>query len=264
MKINLTHQSLIKVSGSDAENFINSQVSNNIKQLQENDLQLNAYCQHQGKIISLLWVARAENYFFLSLNSELLDTVISRLQMYKMISQVVIEDVSEIYQQIGLIDEKHSRSYRLSDRLQIELGEHNSSYSNDLNLWKANLIRENIPDISLINSEKFVPQMLNLDIDEIGVSFTKGCYPGQEVVARLHYLGTPKRRMHQFFTHHSIQEGDAIYSNASQSLKPCGRILQIAQDRDVYIFLAVIETDHLDVQLSLSSEDYIAVSKLQN
>ena len=49
-----------------------------------------------------------------------------------------------------------------------------------------------------MTSEKLVPQMLNLDIDEFGVNFSKGCYPGQEVVARLHYLGSAKRRLFAF------------------------------------------------------------------
>jgi folate-binding protein YgfZ len=52
--------------------------------------------------------------------------------------------------------------------------------------------------VTLATSEKFIPQDLNLDIEEVGVSFTKGCYPGQEVVARVHYLGKPKRRLYRF------------------------------------------------------------------
>ena len=88
--------------------------------------------------------------------------------------------------------------------------------------WKKACIDWQIPEVVLSTSEKLVPQMLNLDIDEFGVNFSKGCYPGQEVVARLHYLGKAKRRLFSFKSESEMQVGDNLYCASSKAAKARG------------------------------------------
>ena len=92
MKYLLNERALLKISGSDAEIFLQAQLSNDINKLDGKSIQLNAYCQHQGKILALFWVMRYEDYFFLSFPFELVDNIKKRLQMFVIMSDVKIED----------------------------------------------------------------------------------------------------------------------------------------------------------------------------
>ena len=73
MKIILNDRALLKISGADSESFLQNQLSNDIKNLDKSSAQLNAYCQHQGKIIALFWVMRYEDSFLLSFPNDLLE-----------------------------------------------------------------------------------------------------------------------------------------------------------------------------------------------
>jgi len=86
MKIILNDRALLKISGADSEVFLQNQLSNDIKKLDESSAQLNAFCQHQGKIISLFWVMRYEGDFLLSFPLDLLEKIQSRLKMFIIIS----------------------------------------------------------------------------------------------------------------------------------------------------------------------------------
>ena len=90
MHIQIQDRVLIKVSGGDAESFLQAQLTNDITLLEKNTVQLNAYCQHQGKVISLFWVMRADDEFLLSFPLDLAEKVISRLRMFIIISDVLI------------------------------------------------------------------------------------------------------------------------------------------------------------------------------
>ena len=95
MNINLINRTLLKVSGKDAEEFLQNQLTNDISKLDNSNVQLNAYCQHQGKIIALFWVMRSDECFLLSFPTDLAEKVIARLQMFVIMSDVIIEDISE-------------------------------------------------------------------------------------------------------------------------------------------------------------------------
>lgn len=150
----------LKVCGGDAQSFLQGQLSNDIDKIADGKWQLNAYCQHQGRIIALLWVGKYGADFYLVLPLDLQELVLNRLKMFALNAKISIEKTQQNHLQLP-----------------------------DLKYY---------PQICIATSEKFIPQDLNLDIDEAGVSFSKGCYPGQEVVARVHYLGKPKRRLYQF------------------------------------------------------------------
>ena len=119
MKILLKDRALLKISGFDAETFLQSQFINDISMLNNSEVQLNAYCQHQGKIISMFWVMRYEDSFLLSFPNDLVEKIKSRLQMFVILSDVLIEDISDKYLQIGLINENQPSSYSINEKLTL-------------------------------------------------------------------------------------------------------------------------------------------------
>ena len=195
----LINRALLKVSGPDAEDFLQSQFSNDIKHIPEKEIQINAYCQHQGKIIAIIWVFKKDDAFYLSIHSSVSTLVLDKLNMYKMMSDVIFEDKSKEINQYGVVDEEIDiNGFKINNKMHLKTTREVLESEENNYYWNKCLIDSYIPEVMINTSELFVPEVLNLDIDELGVSFTKGCYPGQEVVARMHYLGKPKRRLFQF------------------------------------------------------------------
>ena len=264
MFFHIEDRALLKISGSDAEVFLQAQLSNDINKLDRKSIQLNAYCQHQGKILALFWVMRYEDSFFLSCPFELVDDIKSRLQMFVIISDVKIENYTSKFSQIGLINETSSGSFCINEKLSVivtkssDLDGFKFNSSDD---WKKLLIDAKIPEVFLKTSEKLVPQMLNLDIDEIGVNFSKGCYPGQEVVARLHYLGSAKRRLFTFKADHEMQVGDSLYCSTSKTAsargdryKGSGIVVSRVKYNSLFHCLATLDVDLIDELITLNNK----------
>ena len=254
----LKNRALLKLSGKDVQGFLQGQFSNDINALNDSQIQLNAYCQHQGKIIALIWVMKKKADYYLSFPSDLADVVIKRLSMFKMMSDVNITDVSDEIIQLGLLDGNGQdlvdfkfnaqQSIALVDSVEgIELANFNN--------WELACIENGLPEVHAKTSEMFAPQLLNLDIDEMGVSFTKGCYPGQEVVARLHYLGKSKRRMRAFQSDATLQVGDELMVKDSKSIKASGLIVRQVRIDDISYCLATIEIAHENSHIALNSPD---------
>ena len=274
MHIQIQDRALLKVSGGDAESFLQAQLTNDITLLKNNSVQLNAYCQHQGKVISLFWVMRSEEDFLLSFPLDLAEKVISRLRIFIVISDVLIEDISEHYSQIGLINEDNPRAYIINESLSL-LIENSRNTDKEINSnydeWIKASIESKIPEVYLSSSEKFVPQMLNLDINEIGVNFSKGCYPGQEVVARLHYLGDAKRRLFTFKSEYEIQVGDSLYCASSKTAKARGNrykgsgiVVNSVKFNSVFYCLATLDTELLDCEITLNNKHGPILKKINN
>jgi folate-binding protein YgfZ len=228
-------------------------------------VQLNAYCQHQGKIIALIWVMKQADDFYLSFPSDLAEIVTKRLTMFKMMSAVEITDVSNDLIQLGVIDEGFDNAFKLNDQQSVALVENVDGVELDNESeWALACITNNVAEVELKTSEKFVPQLLNLDIDEVGVNFTKGCYPGQEVVARLHYLGKSKRRMRQFECEGEVNVGDELLVTGSKSAKASGIVVRRVQLGDKSTFLATVEVAFEDAAITLNNADGIQLTRIKN
>ena len=274
MRVLLKNRALLKISGKDSEEFIQNQFSNDIEKLNHSSIQINAYCQHQGKIIGLFWVMRYKDNFLLSFPLDLADVIKSRLQIFVIMSDVIIDDISASYSQIGLIDEKHSDAYSINDRLSLiidnTIDKFNSKIEENTE-WILACIKSSLPEVFLATSEKFVPQMLNLDINEIGVNFSKGCYPGQEVVARLHYLGSAKRRLFSFESDHEMQVGDSLYCSTSKTAlargnryKGSGIVVSKVKSNSLFFCLATLDVDLIDEEISLNNEHGPKLKQIKN
>ena len=274
MHCNLTNRALLRISGADAEEFLQNQFSNDIKKIENSNVQINAYCQHQGKIITLLWVMRTDSNFLLSFPDDLFEKVISRLQMFVIMSDVIIEDVSKEFSQIGLIDEEAPESYYINDRMSLLISsskEKIAKSSTNADEWSKVTIDSQLPEVFLSTSEKFVPQMLNLDINEVGVNFSKGCYPGQEVVARLHYLGKAKRRLFSFKSDSEMQIGDNLFCASSKAAKARGKrykgsgiVVNKVKYNSLFYCLATLDVDLIDEEITLNNKNGPKLEKINN
>lgn len=258
MLIFLENYSVLKISGVDSKSFLNSQFSNNILLLDsnQNQCQMNAYCQHQGKVISVISVLKIDDYFLLIFPKNLLEKVSSKLNLYKMMSLVNIENLSERIFLYGQINETDKKSYKIINNLSYKISpvKINSKLA-ALEIWEYECIKNRLPEIQSETSEKHIPQALNLDIDQIGVSFTKGCYPGQEVVARMHYLGKPKRRLFRFQTKFKVSIGDSLNTNDSKSMKSSGQVIRVVNEGHVFHFLGVFEINNINDGIYLNNDE---------
>jgi len=274
MYINLTNRALLKISGADAEDFLQNQLTNDISKLDNANVQINAYCQHQGKIIGLFWVMRNEDYFYLSFPSDLINKIKARLQMFVIMSDVLIDNVSEEFSQIGLIDEEEPESFFIDERMSLLITtskEKKALNSANADEWTKASIDSQLPEVFLFTSEKFVPQMLNLDIDEFGVNFSKGCYPGQEVVARLHYLGEAKRRLFSFQCDSEVQIGDNLYCSSSNAAKAradrykgSGMVVNKVKYNSKFYCLATLDVDLKDEKITINNESGQILTRINN
>ncbi len=227
----LSHLGLLEISGADAVTFLQGQVTNDVKLLAGANAHYSAYCNPKGRMLALFLAFSHYDHLHLQFNRELLEPIMKRLKMYVMRSKVEIKDVSDSIIRFGLngpeaasmlvpmfskIPAQDYELVSLENGTIIKLPSFNADarfeiFSDATNapiIWdalKVNCqlvekshwdwleIQAGIPDVTLKTQEKFVPQMLNLDILN-GINFKKGCYTGQEIVARTHYLGSVKRR----------------------------------------------------------------------
>ena len=259
MKVIINNRSLISVKGSDAQSFLQSQLTNDINNLEEKKVQINAYCQHQGKILAILWVIKLSDTYMLIVPKELSMLIIEKLNLYKFMSDVSFQDLTKEFFLYGLIDEEIPDSFRLARNMDILLSKEEVN-SMDYELWERDCIERMIPEVLQITSEKFIPQALNLDIAEFGVSFTKGCYPGQEVVARMHYLGEPKRRLFRFTSRFEVLVGDSLDVTDSKSLKSSGQVIRAVMVDGEFHFLGVFEVNYINDKIFLNKDQNKLVS----
>ncbi len=226
----LSHYSLLEASGDDVVEFLQGQLTNDIKLVTENIGQLSAYCNPKGRILANFRIFKRDDYYYMRLRSDITEATLKRLRMFIMRSKVELIDKSDELCRMGIAGENATK-YLSSLFNKLPENADESSTENEItiiklagalpqfeahgpfekikNLWEklksdASMIGENswniltiraaIPEIVSETVEAFVPQMVNLQAIN-SLSFTKGCYPGQEVVARMHYLGKLKRRL---------------------------------------------------------------------
>jgi len=256
MKFHLNNRSLIKVSGKESKSFLQSQFSNDITKIREGELQINTYCQHQGKIIAIIWVFKKNDAFYLSIHSSVSTLVLDKLNMFKMMSDVTFENKSKEINQYGVVDEEIDiNGFKINNKMHLKTTREVLESEENNYYWNKCLIDSYIPEVRIDTSELFVPEVLNLDIDEFGVSFTKGCYPGQEVVARMHYLGSAKRRMYRFKSNIQVQPGSKLLVSSSKSIKPSGIVVSsVYLDGESY-FLGTLETTYQKNEIFLNTEN---------
>ena len=263
LNLNLNGEyALIRVSGADAKAFLHTQFTQDIAHLGDNDVRLGGYCSAKGRLYAIFYTYAEGEEVFLLMHHSVAETVIKRLRMFVLRMKATLDNVSAQYHISGFVgpnalangvkqtadgvtrlgilpsvlDESNAHNLPREIRIALQSAETPTDAS-DLALWHWLDIRAGIAHVTADISEAFVPQMMNLERIG-GVNFKKGCYPGQEIVARSHYLGKLKRRMQaasidfanavkrdQAIT--QLRIGMDVYSSADPA-QPAGQLLAYA------------------------------------
>jgi tRNA-modifying protein YgfZ len=199
----------LRVRGADAMSFLQGQLSNDTTQVSSGQLQLSGYHTPQGRAIALLRLTvLADDDLLALLPQELIPLVVTRLSRYVLRAKVRISDDSTQWQILGFRGAAPelpgaARSLPYGSTRHLLLVPQAATLVQDAvepgtrDDWVACDIAEGLPQVYLATSEAFVAQMLNLDVLG-GIAWEKGCYTGQEIIARAHYRGQVKRRMQRF------------------------------------------------------------------
>lgn len=258
----------LRVSGEEAQSFLQNLLSNDIREAGDRQAQISSFNNAKGRMLATMLIWRAGDDYLLQLPQALCEPIRKKLSMYVLRSRVKISDASDGIISLGLsgataqqiVLAKFGELPRLPLGIAgsvpasaIRIGESrflvNTTAAHAAELWTELSrqakpvgsacwdwlnIRSGIPFILPQTQEQFVAQMVNLELIG-GVNFNKGCYPGQEIVARMQYLGKPKRRMYLAHLDYpantdnsgAAQAGDELFS-ADMEGQACGMIVNAA------------------------------------
>lgn len=258
----LSSQGLIAVNGEEAGTFLQNILTNDVREINERHSQLTGLCNPKGRLLTLFRLFQRDTSFYLSCPRSQLADILKRLNMYVLRSKVKLTDASDRFCRIGLASLQASHGLKsLVEHIPEAVNEvcRGSNYSvmripgeppryevagelnsikklwdelsktvmpAGVNLWELLNIRAGIATLYPGTQETFIPQQVNLELTE-GVSFTKGCYPGQEIIARMHYRGKPSRRMFliHIVTDKPPQPGEFLYLANSEQEQPIGEVV---------------------------------------
>ncbi len=256
---------LIAVTGEDAASFLHNQLTNDVEHLGANEARLAGYCSPKGRLQATFLIWRNAESVFLQLPRELQPALQKRLSMFVLRAKARLSDAGAGHVVLGLggaaaqaalrqhveslpdapygkVDHPLGTVIRLADafgapryqwllsaadaaalmpalRQTLALGGNQA--------WHLSSIHAGVPQVTAKTQEQFVPQMINFELLG-GVNFKKGCYPGQEIVARSQYLGKLKRRAALVTIDHAVaQAGDEVFAVADPG-QPCGMVVNAA------------------------------------
>ena len=277
---------MLAVGGNDRHVFLHGQFINDLNLIEEPAAQISAWCNPKGQLITNFLIINTGIAYLLIFKEDLKDFVQKRLGMFVMRSDVTINDISDSSPLLGLANcnglASSNKSFPTdtgevnafdglivichpdgSDRYLITgsieaLKQNVSKFKNSLtmagsHIWNLLDILAGLPWVTSLTQEQYLPQMLNLDALK-GLSYQKGCYPGQEVIARLHYRGEVKKRLSLIQSEQPLSIGDQLSSEQSNSM--VGTIINSATHPDGLCYaLAVIVLDKLNDKLIIDNQE---------
>ncbi|AXA55183.1 YgfZ/GcvT domain-containing protein [Pseudomonas thivervalensis] len=270
----LSHEGVLAVRGVDASKFLQGQLTCNLDYLSDNRASLGARCTQKGRMQSSFRILLEGDGVLMAMATELLEPQLADLKKYAVFSKSKLTDESAAWVRFGLENAdktliglglelpgdtdsvaRHEtliairvspgraelwapaeQAQALQARLGAELAEA------DLNPWLLGQVRAGIGQVMPTTRELFIPQMLNLQAVG-GVSFKKGCYTGQEIVARMQYLGKLKRRLYrlQLDASELPEPGTALFSPTHGS--SIGEVVIAARGEGNIELLAVLQAE---------------------
>ncbi len=272
----LPHIGLLRFAGSDAHSFLQGQVSHDTRRLSAGAPLLAAYSTAQGRVVAVLHLLPHTSGVIALLPRELVLPTLERLRRFVLRAKVTMEDLSQHFSVVGehgspalrvagLSVPDAAAGYGERDGIGVarmsadpsrywvigpaaSLAEHGlaADYRGDSGSlerieqdWRLADIRAGLPQVYAATSELFVAQMLNLDLID-GISFTKGCFTGQEIIARTQHLGRIKRRMFRLrLPPGSWTIGQALRLTDGRA----GRLTELVRVGEEFEALAVLNLD---------------------
>jgi folate-binding protein YgfZ len=273
----LSHEGVLAVRGSDAAKFLQGQLTCNLNYLSDTQASLGARCTQKGRMQSSFRIVLQGDGVLLAMATELLEPQLADLKKYAVFSKSKLTDESAAWVRFGLAEADQvlaslglelpadTDSVARTDHLiairvspgRSELwvpAEHADAVRSqlatqlkqaDLNEWLLGQVRAGIGQVMPQTRELFIPQMLNLQAVG-GVSFKKGCYTGQEIVARMQYLGKLKRRLYRLSLNAAQmpEPGTPLFSPSHNSA--IGEVVIAAKADQVIELLAVLQAEAAD------------------
>jgi tRNA-modifying protein YgfZ len=267
---------LIRFSGEEVRDFLHNQLTCDVNALKPGSSSYGAYCTPKGRVLATFLLWRAEQGFFMQLPSPLRESIQKQISKYILRSKVKAADATAEWTPVGVMGKDAAALVKdvagnaplaihelaqTPDSMVIRLpGERfeivtaharvpsllaslaTEAEKVDAEQWQRQIIHAGVPMILPATQEEFVPQMINLDLIG-GVSFDKGCYPGQEIVARMHYRGMLKQRMYlaNVESGERPHPGEKLYSPGFGE-QACGTVVNAVRSPEGgHDFLAVIQ-----------------------
>jgi tRNA-modifying protein YgfZ len=277
MYCELRDAGLVSVSGPDAAAFLHAQLTSDVPGIPAAGIRYSGYCSPKGRLLATLLLWRTTDEILLQLPLVSAASTRTRLAKYVLRSRVTLFDASKRFRLYGIAGLEAQRMAetlagaaphvdrdvvsrngvllaRLSSRRYLVLSPAASpldpqAVGSEREMtaaeWARTDIEDGVPWITPETEDRFVPQMVNLDLLG-GVSFSKGCYPGQEIVARMHYLGRLKQRMYRVKLRGDVAPvtGDSLFSPLFGADQACGTLVNVAPAPDEgYEALAVVQME---------------------
>jgi folate-binding protein YgfZ len=304
----LSHYGLVKISGEDAAQFLHAQFTNDVLALQSGQSQLNGWCSPKGRLLAVFWLWRIDDEYYMLLQKSLQLAIQKRLGMFILRSKVTLEDVSATTVRIGLLRASPApgtdHPYAVDDILSSFTPAPGNITNTDrgtsarlgpsrtvlvtspataeavwkelcktlppltVNEWDLAGINEGVIEVVPDTQDSYVPQMANLELVG-GVSFKKGCYPGQEIVARTQYRGILKRRMAKVSHLSSIplKPGTPVYSPQYPDQSVGSVALSARSSTSSVVALVVVQLESINsnslyLDIACTRENQLPVSAL--
>ncbi len=262
----------LKVSGSDRVSFLNGQLTNDVSLLTPETTMLASWCSNKGRLVTVCQLVDWADAIWLLMPASIIESVAKKLGMYVMRADVQLEiaDATLVGLGDGADEDTHSTEQDVfadeNGFIAKVVGDRSRSIylipgavdvDNDMidevatgYFWLRS-IQAGIPRVLPETQEAFVAQQLNLDLLN-GISFNKGCYIGQEIIARTQNLGKIKRRMYLYTT--PANDAAVPGSKIVAGDKPAGQIVDAVSDGEEVSLLAVISIDKLGETLTLEND----------
>jgi len=250
----LTHLGVIRVQGDDAVTFLQGQLTQDVAQLGLDQARLAAFCNAKGRMqASFIAFKRGPNEILLVCSNDILAATLKRLSMFVMRAKAKLDNASGEFALYGVvgdaIESVAEDAYPAGAK--VDFGDANLLFLQpvagvaraiwcgpaaspppklppiDLAAWHWLDVRSGVAMVTQPIVEAFVPQMLNYE-SVGGVSFKKGCYPGQEVVARSQFRGTLKRRAYLVHSDAAPAVGQEVFLHSGDDGQPCGLVATAA------------------------------------
>lgn len=281
----LDKTSTIKVEGDDRVQFLQGQLTQDINLISQNKALYAGFCNPKGRVLAFMLCYLNHESIHIQIDSSVQEFILQKLRMYILRSKVSLNLVNETFTCIGFVGSKAllakkiqppknyldiiqsdgimimrlgidddryqlmGETSKINDFMKLNFSEYSSMSFDD---WNNLNILDGIPEIYPTTQEAFIPQSLNMDLIE-GINFKKGCYTGQEIVARTHYLGRVKRRMYRAFIKSQVDlnPGDQILNKNGEEI---GQLVRSAkQNGDKTNMLIELRVDQAHNALFIKS-----------
>lgn len=285
MLANLSHLGLIKVVGEQGRSFIHGQVTTDISSLATDQWRWGAHCDPKGKMLASFRTFAIQEALFMLMPKDAIEVDLPQLQKYAVFSKATLSNASAEWTLLGVAGEQASQfvNKHFGDiQQELTLIENGAILKDaerfilvltpdaaaalvaqselsvfDASAWQALEIAAGYPNLAASHASQYVPQMCNLQAVN-GISFNKGCYMGQETIARMKYRGGNKRALYILRGHTSLQItlASGLEIAMEDSFRRGGQIIEFVQRGNQVLLTAVLPNDTTnDTQLRFADDE---------